>query len=103
MTEQQRIEWARAVIQADPEQDNIGTAAHIVLAEMNEEIRVGDMVEIAMYVCGERRPMGRGRVVRVRSGYCDVDHCYPYGAPWVYGETTSSLRKIESHRGKLKE
>ena len=63
---------------------------------MDNEIRVGDMVETAVYVCGERRPMGRGRVVRVHSGYCDVDHSYPYGAPWIYGETTSSLRKMET-------
>lgn len=57
-------------------------------------IRVGDMVETAVYVCGERRPTGSGRVERVHSGYCDVDHCYPYAAPWIYGENTSSLRKI---------
>lgn len=63
---------------------------------MDGEVRVGDMVETAVYMCGERRPMGRGYVVRVHYGYCGVDHCYPYGAPWIYGETTSSLRKIET-------
>ena len=62
---------------------------------MSDEIKVGDMVETAVYVGVERRPTGRGRVEAVHSGYCDVDHCYPYGAPWIYGETTSSLRKLE--------
>lgn len=62
---------------------------------MADGIQVGDIVETAVYVGWERRPTGRGRVVRVHSGYCDVDHCYPYGAPWIYGETTSSLRRIE--------
>lgn len=61
---------------------------------MDDEIQVGDIVETAVYVCGERRAMGRGLVKAVHSGYCDVDHCYPYGRPWIYGETTSSLRKI---------
>ena len=65
--------------------------------KVDEEILVGDIVETAVYVGVERRPTGRGRVVRIHSGYCDVDHCYPYGAPWIYGETNSSLRKIESH------
>jgi hypothetical protein len=61
---------------------------------MDDEIRVGDMVEIAVYVGTERRPAGKGRVVAVHSGYCDVDHCYPCAAPWVYAETTRDLRKI---------
>ena len=68
---------------------------------MDNEIRVGDTVETAVYVCGERRPMGCGLVVCVHSGYCDVDHCYPYGSPWIYGETTSSLRKIETPNAAL--
>ena len=62
---------------------------------MNNEITIGDMVETAVYVGTERRSMGRGRVVAVHSGYCDVDHCYPYGAPWIYAETTNTLRKID--------
>jgi hypothetical protein len=61
---------------------------------MADEIRVGDMVETAVFVGTERRPTGRGIVIAVHSGYCDVDHCYPYGAPWIYAETTSWLRKI---------
>lgn len=61
---------------------------------MDDEIKVGDMVETAVYVCGDRRPMGQGRVVSVHSSYCDVDHCYPYGQPWIYGEVTSHLRKL---------
>ncbi|MDO9527760.1 MAG: hypothetical protein Q7J27_01225 [Syntrophales bacterium] len=62
---------------------------------MSDEIKVGDMVETAVYVGTVRRPMGRGRVEAVHSGYCDVDHCYPYGAPWIYVETTNTLRKID--------
>lgn len=61
---------------------------------MDDKIKVGDIVETAVYVGGERIAMGKGRIVRVYSGYCDVDHCYNYGAPWIYGKTTSSLRKI---------
>ena len=63
--------------------------------EMSEEYNVGDMVETAVFVGTKRIPMGRGRVVAVHSGYCDVDHCYPYAAPWIYGETNSSLKKTE--------
>lgn len=63
-----------------------------------DEIRVGDMVETAVYVGMERRPTGSGKVVEVRSGYCMVDHCYSfagqYAAPWIYAEPTSHLRKI---------
>lgn len=62
-----------------------------------DDIKVGDMVETAVYVCNERRPTGRGLVVAVHSGYCEVDHCYPYGAPWIYAETTSHLRKLSTH------
>jgi len=61
------------------------------------DIRVGDKVETCVYVCGERRPMNRGMVVRVHSGYCDVDIGSLHGcAPWVVGEVTSHLRKIEN-------
>lgn len=63
---------------------------------MSEEIQVGDMVETAIYVGSERHPTGRGKVVAVHSGYCDVDHCCPCAAPWIYPETTASLRKLES-------
>ena len=62
---------------------------------MDNEIRIGDMVETSVFVGQKRISMGRGRVVKVHSGYCDVDHCYPYGKPWVYAETTNSLRKIK--------
>lgn len=62
---------------------------------MEEEIKVGDIVETSVYVGGTRIPTGKGRVVHVHSGYCDVDHCYPYGEPWIYGETTSHLRKLD--------
>ncbi len=61
---------------------------------MDDEIEVGDIVETSVYVAGERIPMGKGRVITIHSGYCDVDHCYPYGAPWIYAENTSSLRKL---------
>ena len=59
------------------------------------EFQIGDIVETVVFVCGERIPMGRGKVVAVHSGYCDVDHCWPYGAPWIYAETNVSLKKIE--------
>ena len=62
---------------------------------MCDKFEVGDIVETAIFVGGERRPMGTGRVVSVHSGYCNVDHCYPYAPPWIYAETNSSLRKIE--------
>lgn len=64
----------------------------------DSEIHVGDMVETAVYVCQERRPTGIGRVVRVHSGYCDVDHCFPYAAPWIYAEITSHLRKCDKEK-----
>jgi len=60
-----------------------------------KDIQAGDMVETAVYVGCKRVPMGNGRVVAVRNGYCDVDHCYPYGAPWIYAETTNILKKID--------
>ena len=62
---------------------------------MDDKIRVGDMVQTAVYVGRERRPTGSGRVIRVHSGYCEVDRCYPFGAPWINYETISSLRKLE--------
>lgn len=62
---------------------------------MNEEIKVGDIVETAVYVNRKRIAMGRGMVVSVHSGYCEVDHCYPYGNPWIYPEKTTSLIKID--------
>jgi hypothetical protein len=61
---------------------------------VSQPIKAGDMVETAVYVGHERRPTGSGLVVAVHSGYCDVDHCYPYAAPWVYGENTCTLRRI---------
>ena len=64
---------------------------------MEEErgINVGDTVETAVYVGDKRVPTGWGRVERVCSGYCDVDHCYPYAKPWVYAETTATLKLVE--------
>ena len=62
---------------------------------MSNEIKIGDTVETAVYVGTERRPMGRGRVEAVHLGYCDVDHCYPYGAPWIYAEATNTLKRID--------
>lgn len=59
------------------------------------EINVGDMVETCVYIGCERVPMSKGRVVAVHSGYCDVDVCYPFGAPWIRMEKTSSLRVLE--------
>ncbi len=32
----QRLEWARLVISSDSEPDNIGIAAHVVLAELEK-------------------------------------------------------------------
>ena len=61
---------------------------------MTQEIKIGDIVETAVYVGRERRPTGKGLVVAVHSGYCDVDHCYPYAAPWIYAERTDCLVKI---------
>ena len=64
----------------------------------SDKINIGDIVETSIYVGHERRVTGRGQVVAVHSGYCDVDHCYPYAAPWIYGETTVSLRKLEGRK-----
>ena len=58
--------------------------------------KIGDIVETSVYVGTERIPMGHGRIVAIHSGYCDVDHCYPYGRPWIYAETNTSLRKIDN-------
>jgi hypothetical protein len=68
---------------------------------MADVIRVGDMVETAIYVGKKRVPIGTGRVVAIHSGYCDVDHCYPHGNPWIYAETNGTMRKIEKE-GKVK-
>jgi len=57
-------------------------------------IRVGDIVETAVYVGCNRVPTGIERVVRVNSGCCDVDHCHPNGNVWIYSEPTASLKKI---------
>jgi len=67
---------------------------------MDNEIRIGDMVETSIFVGQKRISMGRGRVIKVHSGYCDVDHCYPYGKSCVYAETTNSLRKIKLNDNK---
>lgn len=66
--------------------------------EEEEEIGAGDMVETTVFVGEKRISVGSGRVERVYSGYCDVDHCYPYAVPWIYGETISSLRKIHEEK-----
>lgn len=58
-------------------------------------IKAGDMVQIFIFVGKKRVPMGRGKVIKVHSGYCEVDHCYPYGAPWIYGEPLDALEKVE--------
>lgn len=39
----QRLEWARFVISSDAEPDNIGTAAHVVLAEL-EKLEKGEFI-----------------------------------------------------------
>ena len=39
----QRLEWARFVISSDSEPDNIGTAAHVVLAEL-ERLEKGEFI-----------------------------------------------------------
>jgi hypothetical protein len=61
---------------------------------MEDKIKVGDMVETAVFVGSTRIPMGQGMVVAVHSGYYEVDHCYPYAAPWIYAEAAISVRKI---------
>ena len=64
------------------------------MTQISELITCGDIVETAVYVGCVRKPTGTGRVVAVHSGYCDVDHCYPHGMPWIYAEITSTLRRI---------
>ena len=45
-TKEQRLEWAKFVISSDSEPDNIGTAAHVVLAEL-ERFEKGE------FICGK--------------------------------------------------
>lgn len=54
--------------------------------------RVGDIVETAVFVGRERIPMGRGRIVAVQSGYCEVD--IGVGAPWVTFQRTTWLQLL---------
>lgn len=68
------------------------------------DIKVGDYVETSVFVGSERRPTGEGMVVAVHSGYCDIDHCFPYGTPWIYPERTDSLikiRRVKERRGMM--
>ena len=57
---------------------------------------VGDIVETAVFVGRERRPVGSGRIVAVYSGYCDVDIGYPHSAPWIVAYSDGELRRKEN-------
>ena len=41
--EQQRLEWAKAIISMDSEPDKIGVAAHVVLAKL-EKLEKGEFI-----------------------------------------------------------
>ncbi len=61
------------------------------------DMNVGDKVETAVFVCGKRVPMWQGIIVRVHSGYCDVDIGSLHGAaPWIVSENTSHLLKLRT-------
>ncbi len=58
-------------------------------------MKVGDIVETAVFVGKERRPTGRGRVLAIHSGYYDVDICYPYAEPWIVSFADGALMVIK--------
>lgn len=63
-----------------------------------QEIKVGDMVRLGVYVLGEWRPSYTGRVVQ-QSSDGTVSHVdvmsHHGGRPWIHFEVTSHLRKLE--------
>lgn len=62
---------------------------------MSKEIRLGDMVQTAVFVGAERVPMATGRVVAIRNGSCDIDIMSHHGgAPWIVSKPTHSLEKV---------
>lgn len=62
-------------------------------------IKVGDMVETAVYRGNERVPMASGRVVRLFDGLAEVDIMSHHGgAPWITLHDESHLRKIEESK-----
>lgn len=54
---QQRLEWAKAVIEMDSEPDNISTAAHVVLSAL-ERLEKGEFI---CRKCGLRKDDEHGR------------------------------------------
>jgi hypothetical protein len=59
------------------------------------DIKIGDLVETAVYVLNKRIPMSKGIVVAIHPGYCEVDIMSLHGgAPWIIQETTFNLRVI---------
>ena len=56
--------------------------------------QVGQVVGTGVWIGTEYRPMGKGRIEKVHSGYCDVDICYPHAAPWIVGYHNADLRHV---------
>ena len=62
---------------------------------MSDSIKVGDMVETCVYVCHQRIPMDRGRVISINGGVAEVDVMSHHGgAPWVKLESVCTLMKV---------
>ena len=59
------------------------------------DIKVGDKVERAVYVGGERQALECGYVVRIHDGCADVDVMSHHGGgPWIKTDTLTSLLKV---------
>ena len=51
---------------------------------MTCSVKIGDMVRLGVWVCGEWQPMSLGKVTAIRDGYIEADVMGIHGgAPWI--------------------
>ncbi len=63
---------------------------------IRQPLRSGDMVETCVYVCGERHPMARGRIVGITHEHAIVDIMSHHGgAPWLVVESLMDLQQVD--------